>query len=241
MSLTLLSAYPASREPITGFPTYQTVNSLINFLDRNVRNYEWSHALCGLTFRYLAVVVTIHFLQWHPHLLCVQRSKMELTALRELLKKHRLTDKDINRQVNVNNLERISHFCYKQWKSLPSHLRVQSNVIGEIDKTHKDEKTKCLNFLLWWSATYKQLLTALLSIKCEQAAEMLCTRLKESASDSLQPQLPTAGSPISGGTSDDEPPRSKTGNFRLQLVAWVSWRDTIHGRSRWNFHTQGFS
>ena len=157
----------------------------------------------------------------HTHFVC-KHQKMELTALRELLKKHRLTDKDINRQVNVSNLERTSHFCYKQWKSLPSHLGVQSNVVGEIDKPHKDEKTKCLNFLLRWMkgsrATYKQLLTALLSIKCEQAAEMLCTRLRESASDFLQPQLPTAGSPISGGTSVDAQPRSKTGNFRLQLV-----------------------
>ena len=193
--------------------------------------------MCGLTFRYLAVVEQTFCSGTHT----CKDQKMELTALRELLKKHRLTDKDINRQVNVNNLERTSHFCYKQWKSLPSHLGVHSNVVGEIDKTHKDEKTKCLNFLLWWNkgscATYKQLLTALLSIKCEQAAEMLCTRLKESGSDSLQPQLPPARS---SGTSDDEPPRSKTGNFRLQLVAWVSWRDTIHGRSLWNFHTQGF-
>ena len=69
---------------------------------------------------------------------------MELTALRELLKRHKLTDKDINRPVNVNNLELTSHFCYKQWKSLPSHLGVQSNVVGEIDKTYEDEKTKCL-------------------------------------------------------------------------------------------------
>ena len=142
---------------------------------------------------------------------------MELTALRELLKRHKLTDKDINRPVNVNNLELTSHFCYKQWKSLPSHLGVQSNVVGEIDKTYEDEKTKCLNFLLRWMkgsrATYRQLLTALLSIKCEQAAEMLSKKLKESASDSLQPQLPTAGSPISGGTSDEARPRSKIGNL----------------------------
>ena len=140
---------------------------------------------------------------------------MELTALRELLKKHRLTDEDINKQVNVSNLELTSRFCYKQWKSLPPHLG--SNEVGEIDKTHQDEKTKCLNFLLHWKkgshATYRQLLIALLSIRCEQAAEMLCTRLKESASDSLQPQLPTAGSPISGGTSDEAPPRSKIGNL----------------------------
>ena len=159
---------------------------------------------------------------------------MELTALKKLSKKHQLTDEDINKQVNVGNLELISQFCYKQWRSLPPHLGVQSNVVGEIDKTHKDEKTKCLNFLLWWKkgscATYKQLLNAFLSIKCEEAAEMLCTRLKESASDSLQP----LGSPISGNTSDASSPRSKTGKSRLLETSYLISqleRCYIHGRS----------
>ena len=39
-----LSAYSASLST-TGFPTYQTVNSLMSgTLDKKVRNYEWSHA-----------------------------------------------------------------------------------------------------------------------------------------------------------------------------------------------------
>ena len=89
---------------------------------------------------------------------------------------------------------------------------------ASIDKTEKDEKEKCLNFLLEWKvikdsiATYKHLLTALLMINCEQAAEMVCTRLEKSAPDSTQPQPLREESPTSGGTSNGVPPKSKTGN-----------------------------
>ena len=128
--------------------------------------------------------------------------------------KHQLTDKDISKKVNVSHLEFTSSSCYKQWKSLPPILGLQSNVA---DNTH-DEKKKCFSFLLGWmttkgsGATHKQLLTALLRIKCEEGAEMLCTKIKMSVSDSIRPLSLTA---ISSGISDDAPdlpPRPKTGN-----------------------------
>ena len=133
--------------------------------------------------------------------------------------KHQLTEKDISKKVNVSHLEFTSRSCYKQWKSLPPILGLQSSVI---DKTPKDEKIKCFSFLLSWmttkgsGATHKQLLTALLKINCEEAAEMLCTRIKKSASDSLRPRSLTATSPTSGGTFDGAPnlpPRPKTGTY----------------------------
>ena len=128
--------------------------------------------------------------------------------------KHQLTDKDISKKVNVSHLEFTSCSCYKQWQSLPPILGLQSNVAVN---TH-DEKKKCFAFLLGWmttkgsGATHKQLLTALLRIKCEEAAEMLCTKIKMSVSDSIRPLSLTA---ISSGISDDAPdlpPRPKTGN-----------------------------
>ena len=138
---------------------------------------------------------------------------MEVSTLPELMRKHRLTDKDIRQQVSGSNLEIISCSCFKQWKSLPARLGLPT-VAANIDKTQNDEKTKCLDFLLEWKvikdtgATYRELLTALLGIKCEQAAEMVCTRLEESAS-SLQPQLQPAESMLSSGLPDLL--RSKTG------------------------------
>ena len=143
--------------------------------------------------------------------------KMEVSTLPELTRKHRLTDKDIRQQVSDSNLEIISCSCFKQWKSLPARLGLPT-VAANIDKKQNDEKTKCLDFLLEWKvikdtgATYRELLTALLGIKCEQAAEMVCARLEESAS-SLQPLLQPAESTLSSGTFNGLPDllRSKTG------------------------------
>ena len=90
-----------------------------------------------------------------------------MSTLPELMRKHRLTDKDIRQQVSDRN---HSCSCFKQWKSLPGRLGLPT-VAANIDKTQNDEKTKCLNFLLEWKvikdtgATYRQLLTALLGIK----------------------------------------------------------------------------
>ena len=69
---------------------------------------------------------------------------MEVSTLPELMRKHRLTDKDIRQQVSDSNLEIISCSCFKQWKSLPARLGLPT-VAANIDKTQNDEKTKCVN------------------------------------------------------------------------------------------------
>ena len=61
----------------------------------------------------------------------------------------------------------------------------------DIDKSQKGEREKRHEFLLTWkdmegsSATYKQLITALLKIKCRRDAEKLCEMLKKSVHDQL--------------------------------------------------------
>ena len=61
----------------------------------------------------------------------------------------------------------------------------------DIDKSQKRRRKKRHEFLLTWkdkersAATYKQLITALLKIKCRRDAERLCEMLKKSVHDQL--------------------------------------------------------
>lgn len=102
------------------------------------------------------------------------------------MKQYELSDGDCNQQVTDDHLELISRSSCKQWKSLPSHLGMDTIAADDIDKGQKEEREKRHDFFLKWKetkgsqATYKQLITALLKIKCTQDAEGVCEVLKES-------------------------------------------------------------
>ena len=97
--------------------------------------------------------------------------------------------------VTDKHLEIISRSCCKEWKSLPAHLELEDIVAEDIDKSQKGEREKRHDFLRKWrsmkgsKATYKQLITALLKIKCKDEAEKVQEILK-----ALQPQQPTQDS-----------------------------------------------
>ena len=107
------------------------------------------------------------------------------------MSRYRLTERQYNQQVSDTHLERLSRSGCKQWKSLPPHLELETIVAEDIDKSQKGEREKRHEFLLAWKdmegsgATYKQLITALLKIKCRQDAEKLCEMLKKSAQSEL--------------------------------------------------------
>ena len=97
-----------------------------------------------------------------------------------------LTEGQCNQQVSEAHLEELSRSGCKQWKSLPPYLKLETIVAEDIDKSQKEERDKRYDFLLTWkdiegsNATYRQLITALLKIKCRQDAEKLCEMLKKS-------------------------------------------------------------
>ena len=109
----------------------------------------------------------------------------------QLMSQYRLTERQYNKQVSDIHLEKLSRSGCKQWKSLPPHLKLEAIVAEDIDKSQKGEREKRHEFLLTWKdmegsgATYKQLITALLKIKCRQDAEKLCEMLKKSAQSQL--------------------------------------------------------
>ena len=109
----------------------------------------------------------------------------------QLMSQYRLTERQYNKQVSDIHLEKLSRSGCKQWKSLPPHLELETIVAEDIDKRRKEEREKRYEFLLTWKdmegsgATYGQLITALLKIKCRQDAEKLCEMLKKSAQSQL--------------------------------------------------------
>ena len=109
----------------------------------------------------------------------------------QLMSQYRLTEGQCNQQVSDIHLEELSHSGSKQWKSLPPHLNLEAIAAEDIDKSLKGEREKRYEFLLkkWKeiggsTATYRQLITALLKSKCRQDAEKLCEMLKESVPQS---------------------------------------------------------
>jgi hypothetical protein len=80
-----------------------------------------------------------------------------------------------------------------EWKSLPPHLKLETIVAEDVDKKPVTEKEKRYDFLLKWKeikgaqATYKQLLGALLKIRCTQDSEKVCEMLKESQPRPAEP------------------------------------------------------
>jgi hypothetical protein len=103
----------------------------------------------------------------------------------ELMGRYGLSDKDCEKKISSPHLEHISRSCCMEWKSLPPHLKLETIVAEDIDKKSATEKAKRYDFLLKWKemkgaqATYKQLLAALLEIKCTQDSEKVCEMLKQ--------------------------------------------------------------
>ena len=97
-----------------------------------------------------------------------------------------LSEQDLSKAVSDKDLERISRSCCKDWKSLPTHLELETFLVEDIEKSWADEREKRHNFLRQWKrikgsrATYRQLVSALLEIGSVEDAEKVCAILKES-------------------------------------------------------------
>ena len=104
-------------------------------------------------------------------------------TLPDLLKRYRLTESSIKKQVTDAHLERISRSYCKEWKRLPSYLHLENIIAEDIDRSPKEEKDKRHDFLLKWKklegsdGTYQRLIEALLKINCVQDAEGVCLLL----------------------------------------------------------------
>lgn len=100
-----------------------------------------------------------------------------------LLEQYELTEKDC-KQVSVKHLEEICHSFRKHWRSLPTHLEMQSFVWD----SHHEGKEEMKHFFLAWKqikgsgATYTKLISAFSQIGSTIDAESVCKLLTSSLS-----------------------------------------------------------
>ena len=129
----------------------------------------------------------------------------------ELIQQHELSEEDCEKPISDEHLEAISRSCCKQWKSMPPHLEMDTIEAEDIDKSKGEEREKRHKFLLKWKgikgskATYRQLITALLKMKCREEAEKVCKVLKESLSKLMARPLPSEDTTSSVLTIDSPP------------------------------------
>ena len=99
---------------------------------------------------------------------------------------HGVSEAAYSKQVSDKHLVDISHSCCGQWRTLPSGLEMRTIMAEDIDRSALDEAGKRLAFLKKWkqvkgmSATYRQLISALLEIDCRDDAECVCKLLQKS-------------------------------------------------------------
>lgn len=158
-----------------------------------------------------------------------ETTNMESPTLHDLLKQYELSNRSCKKPVSDVHLELFSRAHCKQWKSLPSHIGLETIIAEDINRSQKDEREKRQDFFIQWKetqgsrATYKLLITALLKIGCRQDAEKMCEMLKESICP--QPRL----LPAQPDTACALPPPKTTGNYSKLLYegnfifSWFSW------------------
>lgn len=115
----------------------------------------------------------------------MEESAEDCCAVDYLLERYRLTVEDCSREVSDSHLDDISRYYSRDWKSLPPYLDIDRMVVEDTKHIFGDRE-KRLEFFLQWKqikgsdATYLQLVSALLSIKCRRDAEGVCKLLQSS-------------------------------------------------------------
>lgn len=120
----------------------------------------------------------------------------DLTTFFDLITSFDLTEKDVNEKITDQHIEVISRSMCSKWKSLPSHLGLDTTIVDDIQRSRHliDESEKRNKFLTIWKeekgseATYKNLIGGLLAIQRRDNAESVCKLLK--GADSVQQQQP---------------------------------------------------
>ena len=108
------------------------------------------------------------------------------TSVDSLMEDYKLTEGVFNAQVTDKHRVDICRSCLGKWRSLPPSLKMLDITADNIDKSNLDEEDKKIEFLKKWkqikgsSATYRNLVCALLEISCKEDAEFVCKLLQDS-------------------------------------------------------------
>ncbi len=127
---------------------------------------------------------------------------MEQSSFPQLMTQYGLREEDCKKQISDDHLESISRSHCKHWKNLPAHMGLPDIVAEDIRQGPGDEGAKRHTFFFQWrnkkgsSATYEQLITALLKINSTLDAESVCKIMQGSqqvssrAAPNAAPTLP---------------------------------------------------
>lgn len=103
-----------------------------------------------------------------------------MAEVKDLIKHYHLREEKCRQQISDVDTDEISRSLCRKWRSLPSHLGMNTIDADDIDRGPGNEEEKRRNFLLKWKhlkgsgATYEKLITALLEINCRADAEGVC-------------------------------------------------------------------
>ena len=107
---------------------------------------------------------------------------------------YHLTEEDVDKQITDKHIEVISRFRCRKWRFLYAHLDLASIGVEDIDHMQVDEDQKRSLFFTNWKekkgseATYKRLISALLTMECREDAESVCDLLKQQQQQQNQQQ-----------------------------------------------------
>ena len=91
-----------------------------------------------------------------------------------------VNQEDLNKEISDLHLAKIVQSRCTRWRSLPSHLELETNLLSDIDRDFPKEVEKRSEFFDQWKrqkgseATYKRLMQALLDVKERHDAEYVC-------------------------------------------------------------------
>ena len=135
---------------------------------------------------------------------------MEEVTAYSIMERYQLQEEDCSKQISDSHLEKIAHSNCEKWRSLPSYLKMEAIISKDIEREFKGEEERRLEFLKHWKqergldATYRELVNALLEIKCRQDAEKVCELLQKFLSTAPE------GSVRSNSRKDEEATDSVT-------------------------------
>ena len=138
----------------------------------------------------------------------VPENENENCTIAELIQHHQLTEDDCSRQVSNQHLVLFSQSHCGQWRMLPAFLGMETTIAEGIFHGPGDDENKRYSFLLKWQqkrgpkATYKNLIKALIKVRCSQDADEVCRVLKKSV---IAPSPPPSPPPASSNLSTLQP------------------------------------
>lgn len=117
----------------------------------------------------------------------------ERVTLYSLLHRFNLDEGECNKVVSKAHVEGLCKANCTQWRLLPTPLDVETISVDDIERNAIEESDRRCSFMYQWkqikgfTATYRQLITALLKIKCSEDAACLCKLMKKDATVHLYP------------------------------------------------------